>query len=48
MSFDRSFRPGTTVVDVGANIGTHTVPFSRWVGDGRVIAIEAQPAVSEV
>ena len=39
---------GTTVIDVGANIGTHTVPFSRWVGEGRVIAIEAQPAVSEV
>jgi FkbM family methyltransferase len=39
---------GSTVVDVGANIGTHTLPFSRWVGSGRVIAIEAQPAVSEV
>ena len=39
---------GMTAVDVGANIGTHTVPFSRWVGDGFVIAIEAQPAVSKV
>ena len=39
---------GATVVDVGANIGTHTLPFSRWVGSGRVIAIEAQPAVCEL
>lgn len=39
---------GMTVVDVGANIGTHTLPFSRWVGNGCVIAIEAQPAVFKV
>ena len=31
---------------MGANIGTHTLPFSRWVQNGRVIAIEAQPIVS--
>jgi len=40
--------PGTIVVDVGANVGTHTLPFSRWVQNGRVIAIEAQPAISRV
>jgi FkbM family methyltransferase len=39
---------GTTVVDVGANIGTHTLPFSRWVQNGRVVAIEAQPAVCDI
>lgn len=40
--------PGTTVIDVGANIGTHTLAFSHWVGSGSVLAIEAQPVVSSV
>ena len=36
-------RPGDTVVDVGANIGTHTIAFSRFAGPtGRVISIEGQ------
>lgn len=36
-------RPGTTVVDIGANIGFFTVQFARWVGSqGRVIAIEPE------
>lgn len=39
---------GTVVVDIGANIGTHVLPFSHWVGAGRVIAIEAQPTVCQV
>jgi len=39
---------GSTVVDVGANIGTHTLAFSRWVGDGTVIAIEVQPALADI
>ena len=35
---------GSTVVDVGANIGDLTVPLSRIVGDsGRVYAIESHP-----
>jgi FkbM family methyltransferase len=35
--------PGTTVIDVGANIGFFTVPFARWTGvNGRVIAIEPE------
>jgi FkbM family methyltransferase len=39
-------RPGSVAVDVGANIGTHALAFSRWVGSGSVLAIEAQPVVS--
>lgn len=36
-------RPGDVVLDVGANIGTHTVPFAKWVGpEGLVVAIEPQ------
>jgi FkbM family methyltransferase len=34
-------RPGDQVIDVGAHIGTFTVPFARAVGiDGRVVAVE--------
>ena len=37
-------REGSTVVDVGANIGDLTVPLARTVGDsGRVYAIESHP-----
>ncbi len=36
--------PGTTVIDVGANIGFFTGRFARWVGaEGHVIAIEPEP-----
>lgn len=36
---------GTTVIDVGANIGFFTVPFAKWVGsEGRVISIEPEAA----
>ena len=39
--FERAIRPGTTVVDVGANIGYNTVYLARRVGaGGRVVAIE--------
>jgi FkbM family methyltransferase len=49
LSLLRSFVvEGTTIVDVGAGIGTHTLAFSRWVRDGRVIAIEAQPVISTI
>lgn len=38
-------RPGDTVVDVGANIGTVSVPLARAIGPaGRLIAIEPQRA----
>jgi FkbM family methyltransferase len=44
--FDYTPRPGDTVVDVGAGIGTETLSFARQVGPaGRVLAIEAHPAV---
>lgn len=37
---------GDTVLDVGANIGTITVPLAKRVGSsGRVVAFEAQPAI---
>jgi FkbM family methyltransferase len=36
-------RHGMTVIDIGANIGTHTIPLADAVGpQGRVIAIEPQ------
>ena len=36
-------RPGRVVIDVGANIGTHTVYFAKQVGEqGRVYAFEPQ------
>jgi FkbM family methyltransferase len=35
--------PGSTVVDVGANIGFFALRFGRWVGpEGRVVAIEPE------
>lgn len=38
-------RPGMTVVDVGANIGFHTLQFASWVGPaGHVHAFEPEPA----
>jgi FkbM family methyltransferase len=34
-------RPGTSVIDVGANIGFFTLHLARWVsGEGRVLALE--------
>jgi FkbM family methyltransferase len=39
-------QPGNTVLDIGANLGTLTVPLAKRVGPtGRVIAFEAQPAI---
>jgi FkbM family methyltransferase len=38
--------PGGTAVDVGANVGWHTLLMARLVGDrGRVLAVEANPSV---
>jgi len=40
-AFRRLVRPGSTVLDVGANVGAHTLPLARLVGpDGRVLAFE--------
>jgi FkbM family methyltransferase len=42
--FLRELRPGATVVDAGAHIGTYTLLACRAVGStGRVLAIEADP-----
>jgi len=39
----REFMPsGSTVLDVGANVGFFTLRFARWIGDGEVIAIEPE------
>ena len=44
--FRQVVRPGDGVVEVGANIGAHTVPLAQLVGStGRVVAIEAQRIV---
>jgi len=41
-----SLRPGDTVIDVGANVGYHTLAMAAAVGpDGRVHAFEANPEV---
>lgn len=40
---EKFLRPGDTVVDAGANIGTHTIAFAALVGEaGAVIAFEPQ------
>ncbi|MCT8162049.1 FkbM family methyltransferase [Pseudoruegeria sp. SHC-113] len=42
-------KPGDTVVDAGANIGAHTVPFSQKVGpNGTVFAIEMMPETARL
>ncbi|MGE0735339.1 MAG: FkbM family methyltransferase [Alphaproteobacteria bacterium] len=47
MAFLRQvLRPGDGVVEVGANVGAHTVPLAQHVGSaGRVVAVEAQRVV---
>jgi FkbM family methyltransferase len=41
--FSRLIRPGETALDIGANIGHHTVALSKIVGEaGKVIAFEPQ------
>jgi FkbM family methyltransferase len=41
-------RPGAVAVDVGANVGTHSLAFSVLEPRGRVVAVEAQPTVAAV
>jgi FkbM family methyltransferase len=43
----RVLRPGDTAVDVGANKGSYLLWLSRWVGPGRVVAFEPQPALAD-
>lgn len=41
---ERLIRPGSTAVDVGANVGAHTLTFARLVGQsGTVLAFEPNP-----
>lgn len=47
--FRAAIRPGMAVVDVGANIGCHSLAFARLVGPtGRVLAIEPQKQVYQM
>ncbi len=41
----RFIRPGRTAIDVGANVGAHTLVMAQAVQDGRVIACEPNPAI---
>ena len=44
--FEQVLRPGFVLVEAGANIGVHTVPLARFVGEsGRVHAFEPQRTV---
>lgn len=42
--FARYIRDGQTIVDVGANIGAHTLAFAGLSPAGQVVAIEPEPA----
>ena len=42
-------RPGDRVLDVGANIGTHSIAYGLWVGEsGEVISCEPHPYMFEL
>lgn len=46
--FEKYVPRGSTVIDAGANIGDHTVTYSKWVGsDGWVMAFEPNPIAYE-
>lgn len=45
-AFKKICGPGDVIIEVGANIGSHTVGLAKIVGaQGRVMAIEAQPVI---
>jgi FkbM family methyltransferase len=47
--FDQMIHPGMTIIDVGANIGAHTIYFAKKTGSsGRVFAFEPQRALYHV
>jgi FkbM family methyltransferase len=39
----RHFRPGSIMLDVGANIGNHTIYAAKFLGARRIICIEPNP-----
>lgn len=42
-------RPGSLVLDIGANVGYHTLAFSKAVGPtGRVVSFEPQPGIFQL
>jgi FkbM family methyltransferase len=42
-------RPGTVVLDIGANVSYYTVALARWLGaSGAVYAVEPEPGNFEV
>ncbi len=47
--FTRFISPGAVVLDIGANIGAHTVPLAQLVGPGGVVvAFEPQPVLHQI
>lgn len=47
--FEKILRPGDVVVEAGSNIGTHTIPLSKIVGQtGSVIAFEPQRLIFQL
>lgn len=39
-------KPGDTVIDIGANVGSHCIPLARWLGHGsQVHAFEPHPRI---
>lgn len=46
--FERFLQPGDVAIDVGANVGAHTLTLARLVGEsGRVLAFEPNPPIYE-
>lgn len=47
--FQTFVRPGAVVLDIGANIGAHTVPLAQLAGrQGVVVAFEPQPVLHQI
>ena len=46
--FSQIIRPTDTIVEVGANIGSHTLAIARLASEGRVHAFEPQPYVFSI
>lgn len=47
--FAQVLKPGAVVIEVGANLGSHTVPLARMAGpEGAVFAVEMQPFLAQL